>query len=103
MAANEIAKPVADAIASFFKSVNIEPPKLLVTVAVYREIIEIEHKYLQVLESLSPKCRKVFEMSRMEGRKNQEIADEIDVVPRTVERKLGRIRNFWDRIEKVDT
>jgi RNA polymerase sigma-70 factor (ECF subfamily) len=48
-------------------------------------IIEIEHKYLQVLESLSPKCRKVFEMSRLEGRKNQEIADELGLSKRTVE------------------
>jgi len=48
-------------------------------------LIELEHKYLQALESLSPKCREVFERSRRDGRKNQEIADEMKLSKRTVE------------------
>jgi len=48
-------------------------------------LIELEHKYLQAVESLSPKCRVVFEKSRRDGRKNQEIADEMKLSKRTVE------------------
>lgn len=48
-------------------------------------LIELENKYLEVLESLSPRCRKVFEMSRLEGKKNQEIAEELRLSKRTVE------------------
>lgn len=48
-------------------------------------LIELEHKYLQALESLSPKCREVFEKSRLGGKKNQEIADEMKLSKRTVE------------------
>jgi len=48
-------------------------------------LIELEHKYLQALESLSPRCREVFEKSRRDGRKNQEIADEMKLSKRTVE------------------
>lgn len=47
--------------------------------------IEFEHKYLLAVERLSPRCRKVFELSRFEGRTNQEIADELGVTKRTVE------------------
>ena len=51
--------------------------------------IELEHKYLQSLEALSPKCREVFEMSRIEGWKNQEIADELKLSKRTVETHIS--------------
>jgi RNA polymerase sigma-70 factor (family 1) len=47
--------------------------------------IEFEHRFLQVIEILSPQCRKIFEMSRLEHKKNQEIADELKLSKRTVE------------------
>ncbi len=52
--------------------------------------IELENKYLQSLEALSPKCRKVFEMSRIEGNKNQEIADKLKISKRTVETHISQ-------------
>jgi RNA polymerase sigma-70 factor (ECF subfamily) len=52
--------------------------------------IELEHKYLQSMESLTPKCRKVFEMSRLEGKRNQEIADELKLSKRTVETHISQ-------------
>ena len=52
--------------------------------------IELEHKYLQAIESLSPKCREVFEKSRLEGRKNQEIAEELQLSKRTVETHISQ-------------
>lgn len=54
------------------------------------ERIELEHKYLQSLEALSPKCREVFEMSRMEGWKNQEIAEKLKLSKRTVETHISQ-------------
>jgi RNA polymerase sigma-70 factor (ECF subfamily) len=53
------------------------------------KLIELEHKYLQALESLSPKCRMVFEKSRLEGLKNQEIADEMKLSKRTIETHIS--------------
>lgn len=52
--------------------------------------IDLENKYLQSLESLSPKCREVFEMSRLEGKKNQEIADELKLSKRTIETHISQ-------------
>jgi RNA polymerase sigma-70 factor (ECF subfamily) len=62
------------------------------------KLIELEHKYLQAIESLSPKCRKVFEMSRMEGRKNKEIADEMKLSKRTVETHISHALNVMRKI-----
>jgi len=52
--------------------------------------IELELKYLQSLESLPPKCREVFEMSRQQGKLNREIADELKLSKRTVETHISR-------------
>ncbi len=52
--------------------------------------IELEHKYLQSIEALPPKCRKVFEMSRLEGKRNQEIANELKLSKRTVETHISQ-------------
>ena len=52
--------------------------------------IELEHKYLQSIEALSPKCREVFEKSRLEGKRNQEIADELRLSKRTVETHISQ-------------
>jgi RNA polymerase sigma-70 factor (family 1) len=62
------------------------PPDPFESVAV----IELEHKYLQAIESLSPKCREVFEKSRLDGLKNQEIADEMNLSRRTVETHISQ-------------
>lgn len=53
-------------------------------------VIELEHKYLQAVESLSPRCREVFEKSRLEGMGNQEIADELKLSKRTVETHISQ-------------
>jgi len=71
---------------SIQETMNSDPANPLELVA----LIEFEHKYIQVLESLSPKCREVFEMSRLEGKKNQEIADELKLSKRTVETHISQ-------------
>ena len=47
--------------------------------------IEFEHKYLLAVEKLPPRCKMVFELSRFNGRTNQEIANELGLSKRTVE------------------
>ena len=42
------------------------------------------------LNKLSPSCRKVFEMSRFNGMKNQQIADELNLSIKTVEAHISK-------------
>lgn len=49
------------------------------------EIIELEHSYLQAIESLPSKCRQVFRMSRILGKNNRQISEELSLSKRTVE------------------
>lgn len=52
--------------------------------------VEFEYKFMLVLETLSPQCRKVFEMSRLEHKRNRQIADELNLSKRTVETHISR-------------
>lgn len=57
----------------------------------------------QLIASLPPQCQKVFVMNRFEGRKNKEIAEELQLSPRTVETHLYKalsvlrhgLKNQW--------
>lgn len=63
--------------------------------------IELENKYLQVLEGLSPKCRRVFEMSRLEGMKNQDIADQMNLSKRTIETHItNALKTFREKMSE---
>lgn len=50
----------------------------------------------QLLDCLDEKCRQVA-LWTLEGYSNNEIADKLGCVRRTVERKLERIRSVWSR------
>lgn len=47
-----------------------------------------DHLY-EGLECLPPKCRKIFQMSRLEGLKHKEIAVKMGIKPKTVENQIG--------------
>lgn len=50
---------------------------------------DIEEIISHALDSLSDKCRKIFIMSKMEGKKQKEIAQELNISINTVETQMG--------------
>lgn len=50
---------------------------------------EINDQLFMAVEKLPPKCRKIFQMSRIEGLKHKEIAAQMDVKVKTVENQIG--------------
>lgn len=50
---------------------------------------ELEKEIDRAIELLPPKCKAIFVLSRFEGLKYREIADHLDVSPKTVENQMG--------------
>jgi len=51
---------------------------------------ELENKLNEVLNSLPDRCRQIFIMSRYENKKNREIADELDISVKAVEKQITK-------------
>jgi RNA polymerase sigma-70 factor (ECF subfamily) len=51
---------------------------------------ELQAQINAAFEKLSPTCRKVFEMSRFEDRKNKEIAEELNLSIKTIEAHISK-------------
>ncbi|TKG95468.1 RNA polymerase sigma-70 factor [Puteibacter caeruleilacunae] len=51
---------------------------------------ELNEKFLEAINSLPEQCRKIFLMSRNEGKKYKEIAEELNVSVKTVETQMNR-------------
>jgi RNA polymerase sigma-70 factor (ECF subfamily) len=51
---------------------------------------EVVRKVEELVETLPPQCRKVFLLNRFEGKKYQDIADEMSISIKTVEVHLGK-------------
>lgn len=49
---------------------------------------EVKDLLKEAIETLPPKCRQIFIMSRFQGLKNKEVADELNISIRTVESQL---------------
>lgn len=62
---------------------SLDPEQLLQYTELYQRIEEI-------VRMLPPQCQRVFVMSRFEGKKHREIADELKISPKTIEAHLGR-------------
>ncbi len=50
---------------------------------------ELNEKLFEGLESLPPKCKKIFQMSRLEGLKHKEIAVKMEIKIKTVENQIS--------------
>lgn len=59
--------------------------------------IELEHKLLEVIESLSPKCGHIFKLSRFNGLTNSEIASKLNLSKRTVETQISKALKILKR------
>ena len=57
----------------------------------YNRYIEIELRtaFHAALEKLPPRCREIFELSRIKGLKNQEIAEKLNISKRTTEIQIS--------------
>lgn len=53
-------------------------------------LFELELKIESAIESLPPQCRNVFELSRMKGLKNREIAAKLQISIKVVEKHISR-------------
>ncbi len=51
---------------------------------------ELQSRIQASLEKLPPSCRKIFEMSRFEDKKNREIAEELNLSVKTVEAQISK-------------
>jgi len=58
---------------------------------------ELNKTIEQIIQSLPPKCQAVFLMSRFEGKKNQEIAEQLNISVKAVE---AHITKALDRLRK---
>lgn len=54
------------------------------------DVEELQAKIEQALSTLPDKCRQVFEMSRYQGMKYREIAEELDIAQKTVEAHMSK-------------
>jgi len=56
---------------------------------------ELKNKIENTIKGLPDRCREVFILSRMEGLKNKEIAEKLDINIKNVERHLNRALQFF--------
>ena len=56
----------------------------------------VSEEYERLLEQLGDETLRQIALLKMEGYSNAEIAKKLQSVPRTVERKLQRIRSIWE-------
>jgi RNA polymerase sigma-70 factor (family 1) len=50
---------------------------------------ELEHIIFQIIASLPPQCQRIFNLSRVKGLSNSEIAVQLDISKRTVETQIS--------------
>ncbi len=56
---------------------------------------ELHQQIMDVMNNLSPKCQTVFKMSRLEGLKNQEIADQLGISIKSVEKHISKALTIY--------
>lgn len=58
------------------------------------ETTEFENSVFNLIKALPEKCRQIFEMSRFEGVKNDDIAAQLNISKRTVETQISKALRF---------
>jgi len=51
---------------------------------------EIANKITETIESLPEQCRKIFSLSRLDGLRYNEIAEKLNLSPKTIENQMGK-------------
>ncbi len=62
---------------------------------------EINQQLYFALEELPPKCKQIFQLSRLEGLKHKDIAEKLDLKVKTIENQIGIALKFL-RTKLVD-
>jgi RNA polymerase sigma-70 factor (ECF subfamily) len=57
--------------------------------ALYQET-ELEYRVFQIVSGLPSRCKEIFTLSRVEGKKNSEIAARLKISIRTVETQISK-------------
>lgn len=67
------------------------------------EYNELQNAINDIVSELPPRCKTIFELSRVDGKSNQEIAEELDISKRTVETQISnalkQLRNGLRKLE----
>ncbi len=54
------------------------------------DAVELEARVYEIVSKLPEKCRQIYIMSRVDGKRNREIADELNLSLRTVETQISK-------------
>ena len=54
------------------------------------DAVELEARVYEIVSKLPEKCRQIYIMSRVDGKRNREIADELNLSVRTVETQISK-------------
>src|SRR5690606_1198644 len=66
------------------------------------ELKELEKRINAAIERLPPKCRTIFILSRVEERRNKEIAAILDLSLKTVENQMGiALRKLREEVKPI--
>ena len=52
--------------------------------------VELQYKIYEAIDGLPAKCQQIFKMNRLEGLKNEEIANQLNLSKRTVETQISK-------------
>jgi RNA polymerase sigma-70 factor (ECF subfamily) len=69
---------------------NVSDPDLVEIM----DAVELEARVYEIVSKLPEKCRQIYIMSRVDGKRNREIADELNLSVRTVETQISKALKF---------
>ena len=58
------------------------------------DAVELEARIYEIVSKLPDKCRQIYIMSRVDGKQNKEIADELNLSKRTVETQISKALKY---------